>query len=179
MITSSHTKAVLIGGVIFFLVAVGGFLGSLYYLDSMNTDIALLEHEVESERASAKAILSLEKTLNQNASNIDRIDDFIVTTETEADFIKSIEQIATTSNVTFEISTFSHEEIPNNKNFELAVVHATAVGSISDIIHFLKILEVFPKKMVIHDLDLQVLTIGSKKQTAWKLVFIAKALKSK
>ena len=175
----SKTKKALIVSTLFFAIAVTLFVGGLKTLNTRSLELGELEQKNKAEKLSEEVLKNLELTLRSNIENIEAVKEFFIDPEEEADFIKKIEDLATTTVDSFEIKSFNHGEIAKNSKYEYAVLSATAEGSYSDVRWFLMMLEALPKEAIVDQFELQLLSTGESKEKRWRLSFVLKALKFK
>lgn len=115
----SKTKKALIVSTLFFAIAVTLFVGGLKTLNTRSLELGELEQKNKAEKLSEEVLKNLELTLRSNIENIEAVKEFFIDPEEEADFIKKIEDLATTTVDSFEIKSFNHSEIAKTLNMNM------------------------------------------------------------
>lgn len=175
----SKTKKALIVSSIVFLISVSLFVGGVNMVNTRSLEVGELEQKNRTEKLSQEVLKNLELTLKSNIANIEAVNEFFIDPEEEADFIKNIEDLATSTVDSFEIKSFNHAEVAKNSKYEYAVLTATAEGGYSNVRWFLMLLEALPKEALVDQFELSLLSQGDSKERKWRLSFILKALKFK
>lgn len=164
------------------LIALYGLF--FYYISYLNNEAATLKVAVAEFKSAEEERSVVEKTFQETAENRNRIDSFFVGSqkEEEVNFVSLLENLATeTAKVDLEISSLKHEQLGAVKSdkVEYLVVQAKVRGSFSDAYYFLRLLESFPKGVVVRQVDMEAIPGDPKKPSEWQLSFILQALKVK
>lgn len=176
--THSKAKKTLIFSSVVFILSAIVFVGGILFLNNRVDAIHEIEVQAANEKASIEALQNIENVIKENFENIENINSYFIQPEEEVNFIKDIEAIASSTVKTFDIKSFSHQEIPKNDKYEYAVMQAEATGTFAEIYKFLLIIESYPKESNIKQLEMQKIS-GSSQSSSWKISFLFQALKSK
>lgn len=175
-----RTKRALILNSVILLLFIGGFSGVVYYFFSLHDEVAALEAKVAEVKSNEEDMATLKKNLQDVSGSKEALEALFVTSDNEADFIKSLEALASSTNVALDITALRHEAGPAKSRFEYVTVQGNSVGKLSDVYRFLNLLSRFPKALEVKQLQLEVMPSDEKKKThEWRGSFNAKALKIK
>lgn len=175
--TMSRTKKALISSILAFVVSLALFVGGIYIVNAKSVEIGELENKYQSDQETEAILKNLETTIRNNSENVEEINNFFISPETEVEFIKEVEKLATTTVDSFEIKSFSHKEITKNDKYEFAVLQAEATGSFREVFKFLILLENFPKESIMEQVELHRIYGDAKNAPVWKISFVMKAIK--
>jgi len=182
--SSQKTKKILIISLLASLLLISLFSLFLYYIGSLNKEVAELKVKVAQFKSTEEEKNLSERTLKETAENRTRIDAFFVGAdqEEEVKFVSLLEELATsTAKVELVINSLRHESLVGIKSdrVEFLAVQASAKGTFSEIYHYLTLLESFPKGIVVKQAEMEAIDGDPKKAKQWKLSFVAQALKVK
>ncbi len=144
--------------------------------------IALSQNEFLAEKKKQEYLLSVQQEMEDQTNDIVRIKESIVDKEQHVDFIKKIEELASTNNVSIVIETLSDESSGTQDDpVFLFSIRGKTTGSWSNTASFIAQLETFPQKIKINELALLRADDGEKKTNAplWNSVFRISVLKYK
>ncbi|MGB8816025.1 MAG: hypothetical protein WCC74_02200 [Minisyncoccia bacterium] len=172
MLTETKKKIVIL-----FLLAVS-LIGIYYFLvaDIMkkNQDIYTMLQNINNAKVKESEFVYLNENLSLAKDKIEKLHDFILKTDGEVDFIKVIEDLALSSNVKSEIKSAQTEQISDKEssiaeNFRIGI---DAVGTWSDDIYFLTLIENLPFQVTINNVSFEKISdyeIKGEKVPQWLL----------
>lgn len=183
MLSLAKTKRILLLSVILCCITIGVYAFFFHYINTVIKEAAKLQGKLADTEGLSEEIQSIQKILQDTEGDRNAIDSLFVNAdaESEAAFVNSIEELATSSSLThFETASLSHAPIAKNDSFEYLTMQASAVGTLPHVYNFLLQLESFPKALEVPAVQLEALPRDPKQKTSqWRLSFVIRVLKIK
>jgi hypothetical protein len=158
----------------------GAFALVVYYFTTVMSEVGDLETKVEQAKQDEEQLVLVKKTLQDVEGNKDLLDALFITADNEADFVKSIEGLASSTNVSLDITSLRHDPGPAKTRFEYVAMQGNVEGSIEQVYHFMHLLGRFGKALEIKQLQFEVMPNDTKKkENKWRGTFGVRSLKIK
>lgn len=153
VLAKTKKKIIILSTLAFFLVASYCFL--VTNILQKGREIYSMSKEIKDIQARRGELLSMQKNLFSSGEMVIKLEDFVLKTGSEVEFIKKIEDMSVLSNVKSEIKTAKITEISGNNSIiaENFKVGLEAIGSWSDVIYFLTLIENLPLKVTINNVS--------------------------
>ncbi len=173
-------KKYFILSLILLLITAGLYSFGIYFIFSQNSKMGDLERGVLQEKTDAQAFIQAESTLKEISENKDKISGLFLSSSIsdKADFINSLEQLATSTSTSLE-TTLGQETIPKEEKFQYFTLQGTARGSLSGVYKFMLLLEAYPKALEMTKIELEKIPTDPKQREQWRLSFALRVLEFK
>lgn len=161
---------------------VGIFIFVFKQTQGWANEIAVSQNEFLAEKKKQEYLLSVQQEMEDQTNDIVRIKESIIDKEQHVEFIKQIEDLASTHNLSVTIETLSDESSGAEEDpVFLFSIRGKTSGSWSHTVAFIADLEMFPQKIKVTELALLRGDDGEKKTATpvWNSVFRISVLKYK
>jgi hypothetical protein len=132
------------------------------YLKKMNQSSSIFDNKLEQVRNDVTHASSVKRNLNNNAADISKINDSVLSADEDVHFIESLEAIAAKYGLKMKINSLSFDDNPaiKSENLTFFVIKGTTSGSWNGIYYFLAALEALPVKTRIDNFSMQTVSDG-------------------
>lgn len=166
------TKNLVIILIILNIFSISFFLFLFNHTNDLITESVLIENELKNEIKRDDARVFMKEDLLRAKSYEEKISGYVISKEGTVDFIKTLEQLVSSSSLKSNIKNVSNEnyEKGNAIGAELMKVNVDVIGEWKNIIYFLKLLENYPLKIDIKTISLNMFssyTVGGKIVPQW------------
>lgn len=155
MILKSTVKKI-VGFSILLLILVFSYYFFVINILNNGKEIYTMSQNIKNQEAKQTQLSSLQQNLSKSKIGMANLQNFVLVSGGEVGFIKTIEDLAVSSNVKAEIKTAQIEQILGKESavVENFKVGLDAIGKWSDVIYFLTLIENLPYKTQIVSVSL-------------------------
>lgn len=168
MFPESQTKQLFATLIVTNLLLVGAFVGVYYLLNNRATETRKLTGRIESIRNQNQQEESISSLVKNTAKARQSLDNYFIQSNSSANFITKIEEIAEETRVDLQIGNVSIQPLSARQSeeettesgeeealLESLVLELQASGSWERVIHFVRVLELLPEKNYITDVSFE------------------------
>ena len=171
--------------IIILALVIGGLFAVSYFfisqIKSKNNNISNYLNELSFQTERHQNVIFLKKMLNKNNSDIAHINNSIIGSDNDVQFIESLEALAYGNSLKININSLSFEDSSTTLNSQIVVfkIKGQTYGSWSGNYVFLEELESMPIKIKIDKFSMDIGIDPNSKTTNWQSSFEIRVLKYK
>ncbi len=152
---NNTTKNLYIVMLIVALCAVGGYVYATRYVSGLTQKTSDTKEEIDNLEAKYNHLQALHKAAANTSDEKGKISSYIVRPGGSVDFITNIEQVAAASRLSYNTDRIEAKDVPElgDSQKELLEVAFSASGNWSDLVRFVKLVELMPYGMKIQRVE--------------------------
>ncbi len=168
-----HLITIVIVSLVCIICGFGAFL--FFNQESrLESEIIALQKEVRQLEVQANS-LTVQKPVSSFDASIEELNEYFVSADGALDFVKYIEDLATSAGLSYRINSFDAEDNPDisQNDKEYLKTSLTATGSMKNIRNFISLIESLPYNIKITRVDLKsggVQSLSASREQIWTLM---------
>lgn len=165
------------------LVAVSGFIFSVYYIKHLNTKIESLKTALVSSQVQFIKLESIRLAATSGAGELDKLEKYIISAGKEIDVVQQIERLAEATSLSHNTELIEEKDEPSlaNQNKNLLHIVLTTDGTWNNSRKFLSLVEHLPYNVKIEKVDMFMIGKGTASSSlpVWRSKFDFSIVKEK
>ena len=150
----------------------GIFFSMFFFMKGKISETVSKEDEIKTEIEKGESLSFMQKSVEENQVNEDKVTGYFIPSNGTASFIKVLENIVASSSLKSQVNSINYEPSSDLSaiNAEFLDVKISVAGTWSNLNFFLKLLENYPLKINIRSASLKqftTYTVGGKQIPQW------------